>query len=226
MGLYHAASQLGRPFHLSSGAECCYWWNDAKLGRGAGEPSVGKTSFTLLGLDHLMRGADSLEKTLMLGKIEGKRRKRRQRMRWLDGLTESMDMNLSKLCDLVKDSKAWSAAVHAVIQYQTQLSSGTTTRTGLGRQSYRTVVPNSFGTRYQIHGRQIFPGVGGMVSEWFKSITFLCALFLLLLLYQLHLRSSGIISWRLGTPCSRMEFPRNLWVLQEGERQIWRSPED
>ena len=111
-----------------------------------------------------MRGADSLEKTLMLGKIEGKRRKRRQRMRWLDGLTDSMDMTLSKLCDLVKDSEAWSAAVHAVIQYQSQLSSGTTTRTGLGRQSYRTVVPNSFGTRYQIHGRQIFPGVGGMVS--------------------------------------------------------------
>ena len=184
MGLYHAASQLGRPFHLSSGAECCYWWNDAKLGRGAGEPSVGKTSFTLLGLDHLMRGADSLEKTLMLGKIEGKRRKRRQRMRWLDGLTKSMDMNLSKLCDLVKDSKAWSAAVHAVIQYQTQLSSGTTTRTGLGRQSYRTVVPNSFGTRYQIQGRQIFPGVGGdgfrMIQEHYIFVCFISIIIIII----------------------------------------------
>ena len=71
---------------------------------------------------HLMQRADSLEKTVILGKIEGRRRRGRQRIRWLDGITDSLDMSLSKLQEILKDRKAWSAAVHGVTKNQTRLS--------------------------------------------------------------------------------------------------------
>ena len=72
--------------------------------------------------DHLMRRVDSLEKTLILGKIEGRRRRGRQRMRWLHGITDPVDMSLSKFQERVKDREAWRAAVHGVTKSQTRLN--------------------------------------------------------------------------------------------------------
>ena len=90
---------------------------------------------------HLMQRADSFEKTLMLGKIEGRRRRGRQRMRWLDGIIDSMDMGLGGLWELVMDREAWHAAVHGVANSRTWLSNWTELNMGFSRQEYWSGLP-------------------------------------------------------------------------------------
>ena len=93
---------------------------------------------------HLMRRANSLEKTLMLGKIEGRKRKGQQRKRWLVGITDSLDMNLSKLQEMVKDREAWSAAVHGVTKSQDTSEATELVLNGLRSSYFPPVLNRSF----------------------------------------------------------------------------------
>ena len=126
-------------------------------------------SSTTLAHTTLMWRTNSLGKTLMLGKIEGRRRRGQQRMRWLDGITDSMDMNLSKLREMVKDREAWRAVVQGVAKCWTQLNDWTTTIGSRTLQSFSRLPANSVGSLNLFWNNILFVSCGHWIFPYLSE---------------------------------------------------------